>query len=77
MRLDKDLWNAASREYHGAAIAPQGLLHLTPAARVFIGLWLELLQEDRSPETRALRSLAIPDQLGELLNSLRLAEENG
>jgi hypothetical protein len=77
MRFDKDLWNPTSQEYHGVTVAPQDVLHLTPSARVFIGLWLELLQEDRSPETRSLRSLAIPDQLGELLNSLLLSREDG
>jgi hypothetical protein len=77
MRFDKDVWKSDSQEYNGATLPDQELQHLSPAARVFIALWLELLQDNRSPETRALRSLAVPDQLGELLNALRLSRDDG
>jgi hypothetical protein len=77
MRFDKDLWKPDSQAYNGATLPAQDVQHLTPAARVFIALWFELLQENRSPETRALRSLAVPDLLSELLNSLRLSREEG
>ena len=77
MRFDKDLWKPDSQAYNGATLPAQDVQHLTPAARVFIALWFELLQENRSPETRALRSLAVPDLLSELLNSLRFPDRHG
>jgi hypothetical protein len=77
MRLDKDLWTTNSQEYNDRTVVSQDVQHLTPPARVFIALWLELLQEDRAPENRALSSLAIPDQLAELLSSLRSVKADG
>src|SRR5437016_4776047 len=77
MRFDKDIWKPDSNEYNGNTLPAQDVQHLLPAARVFIALWLELLQDDRSPETRALRHLAVPDQLSELLASFRLWKEDG
>jgi hypothetical protein len=77
MRYDKDIWKPDSREYNGNLLEEHEVRHLAPAARLFIALWLELLQEDRSPETRALRYLAVPDQISELLNSFQMSKEEG
>jgi len=77
MRFDKDIWSPSCSEYADRIADPSRLAHLTGAVRVFLSYWLELLQDDRSPETRALRSLAIPDQLSDLLNAFRLTKDDG
>jgi hypothetical protein len=71
MRFDKDLWKPSCGEYIAGAVAAQDCAHLNNQACVFISIWLELIQDDRAPATRVLRSLSLPDLLAELRNALR------
>jgi hypothetical protein len=75
MRFDKDLWNPTCQEYqHG--VTPGAVDFITPTARAFISLWLELLNDDRAPATCILRHLALPDLLSEMRRACELWLEN-
>ncbi len=76
MRFDKDLWNPACQEYHQGVVDAAAVNFITPAARVFIAHWLELLNDDRSPATCVLRHIALPDLLSELRRSCELWLDN-
>jgi hypothetical protein len=69
MRFDKDIWKTNSPEYKTPPAA-SSVNHFTPAASTFVSLWLSLIQDDRTPKTMALRDLALPDLLAELIDAL-------
>jgi hypothetical protein len=75
MRFDKDIWNPNCQEYQ-PAVDPGAVGFITPTARVFISLWLELLNDDRAPATCILGHLALPSLLLELRRACELWLEN-
>lgn len=76
MRFDKDIWLETCTEYQAPTRIPN-LAHFSSNARLFVSAWLEILQDDRTPTSRVLRSLALPDLLGELRRALDLHARAG
>jgi hypothetical protein len=72
MRLDKDLWLTSCQEYGAHLVTDAQLFYWTPAARAFVSIWLELLQDDRAPGSRLLRTVSLPDLLSELNRTMGL-----
>ncbi len=76
MRLDKDIWTTNCNEYRNSIVAEQDLRHLTTVAQGFLSMWLELLQDDRAPATRILRTLALPDLFAVIRQALDLFQQH-
>jgi hypothetical protein len=77
MRLDKDIWKVTCVEYDQLDPTALTLDFWQPRATAFVSMWLELLNDDRAPATRALRYLSLPDLCAELRLAVSVYRDRG